>query len=386
MWEKNKKLFFAIATFAGTIIGVGIFAVPYAVSQSSFLVGLAYLVAISLVLLFLYLSYSEVILQTKGKHRLVGYSEIYLGKWGKRLTGIINIGGIYGALIAYIIVSGNFLFTIFNKILGGTPFLYSLAFFFVFAIFIFIGLKLISEAEFVMTALLFLVFAIIFVAGAPFIKLSNLTAINSLDLKNLFLPYGIILFALAGATAIPEMREMLERKSRQLRKAIFIGFLIATIFTIIFTLTIVGISGAGTSVEAISGLAGILGGDIIILGAILGLLAVATSFLVLGINLKNVFSCDFKINKTLAGVLVCGVPFLIYLLGSPSLVHTIGVTGAIFGGLEGIIIVLICLQLKKKDQTLKSPKSKNIFPSWLGYGIIGVFVVGIIYEIVYLLI
>ena len=174
----NKNFLYATATLVGTIIGVGIFGIPFVISKSGFLIGLSWLILLGAVSILINLSYGEIILRTKGIHRLTGYAEKYLGLWGKRLAAISLLFGFYGALLAYIIIGGEFLFAIFSPLLGGTVLIYSLALFIFWAWGIFRGIKMIAPAEFIMTVLLLLTVVIILGAGLPDLKLENLTSVN----------------------------------------------------------------------------------------------------------------------------------------------------------------------------------------------------------------
>ena len=60
-------------------------------------------------MMILNLMIGETSLRTKSSHQLVGYAERYLGKKGKKLMLIFLLLGWYGAMIAYIIKTGQFL-------------------------------------------------------------------------------------------------------------------------------------------------------------------------------------------------------------------------------------------------------------------------------------
>ena len=79
----KNKVFRAISALVGTVIGAGIFGIPYVVAKIGFLPGIFYLLTLGTLVLFLNLLYGEVILRTPGDHQLTGYAEIYLGKFGK---------------------------------------------------------------------------------------------------------------------------------------------------------------------------------------------------------------------------------------------------------------------------------------------------------------
>lgn len=374
----TKKFFHTIAALIGMIIGVGIFGIPYAVEKVGFVTGFFYIWVIGAILLMVNLLYGEVILRTKGEHRLVGYASLYLGKWGKVVASITQILAFYGALIAYIIIGGQFLEMILSPFLGGSLLVYQLVFFGASSLFVLVGLKLVSYVEFFMTILLLVVIGIILLFGLPYVWYPNLYIMN---IKNIFIPYGVILFALGGAAAIPQMKEMLKGQEEKLEKAIKWGTLIPIIVTILFAFVVVGISGENTTTEAISGLTSALGGKIVFLGAIFGFLAIITSFLVLGLNLKDIYKQDFRLNKILAWALACLVPLVIFLWGRPDFITMIAFIGAIFSGFEGLLIILIWKRAKVEGK--RKPEYSIKISSIVVYLMMAIFAFGIIYKLIF---
>lgn len=374
----NKRFLHAITMLIGMIIGVGIFGVPYAIEKVGFILGFFYILIIGLILLLVNLLYSEIVLRTEGKHRLVGYAAIYLGKQGRKITSLAQILAFYGALIAYIIVGGQFLQIILLPIFGGSLLTYQTIFFICVSLAVLIGLRLVALVEFFMTLLLLVVVAIIFFAGLPYVWYPNLYVMN---LKNIFFPYGVTLFALGGAAAIPAMRELLRGQEKKFKKAITIGTIIPVVITILFTFVVIGVSGEHTTPEAINGLAGPLGQIVIFLGAIFGFLAIATSFLVLGLNLRDIFNLDYQFGRILSWLLACVVPFLIFLWSRPTFIGVISFTGAVLGGLEGILITLIWLKARKIGQRV--PEYSLRISNFIICLLIMIFVLGIIYKLIY---
>ena len=105
----NKNFYFALAALIGTTVGAGIFGIPYVISKSGIGPGLFYFFILGGAVLLLHLFFGEIVLRTKEKHRLIGFAQKYLGNWGKFLITISTILGLVGALLAYIILGGDFL-------------------------------------------------------------------------------------------------------------------------------------------------------------------------------------------------------------------------------------------------------------------------------------
>jgi tyrosine-specific transport protein len=371
-----KSFFIATSVLIGTTIGVGIFSIPYVIAKIGFMPGFLYLIGLGLIILVLNLCYGEVVLRTKKNHQLIGYAKIYLGKWGELATIFAVYFGFYGALLAYLIIAGNFLYSILGNFFSLSSFDYSLIFSICTTTIIFFGIKAIPKIELLIIIFLLIIISIIFVFGFPQIKFENLI---SIDLKNFFLPFGVILFALGGVSAIPIMEIVLKEKKFLLKKAIILGTLIPLIIYILFSLVSIGVVGKIISENAIIDLGNFLGKEILFLGSIFGFFTVSTSFLSLGLALKQIYHYDYKLNKTISTTLVCFIPLFIFLAGWTNFIEIISITGLLIGGLDGILIILIYWQAKKKcDDT---PAYSINIPRFVAYFIIVIFFLGILYEI-----
>jgi tyrosine-specific transport protein len=372
-----KQFIFATAVLMSTIVGVGIFALPYVGAQSGFLIGAVFLFILTGIMVLLHLLYGEIVSRTKEKHRLVGYARHYLGKWGKRIVGLSVIIGFYGSLLVYIIVGGGFLHTIFSSLINIPPLIFNLIFFIIGAIAVYFGLRLIAELDLLIGLFLILIVFLFLYFGFPKIDFVNFKIINW---QNMLIPYGAILYSLAGMAAIPEIRELFSKKAKSYKRAIIWGTTIPAILYFIFIWTVIGLTGLNTSPETIEGLVGLLGKRVIFLGALFGFLATITSFFVLGLSLKKTFWYDFKINKNLAWFLVCFVPLIVFLLGVRSFIPIIVLLGALLGVIEGTAIVLIYKKAKKFGNQVPDYSLK--IPDVLRYVVILIFVLGFILTLV----
>ncbi|OGL66021.1 hypothetical protein A3B21_00640 [Candidatus Uhrbacteria bacterium RIFCSPLOWO2_01_FULL_47_24] len=335
-----KAFFQATAAMIGMIVGVGIFAVPYVSAQAGFLVGLFWIVLLGLVSLFINLLFGELVAGTTGKHRLAGYAQRYLGRPAKSIVTISQTIAFWGAQLAYLIVGGTFLRILLNGYDGGSVMGYSLWLFAFVAIVTFFGLRIFGKIEFYLTWVLIAVIGVIFFAGVPNVDPSNFIGG---DIAKIFLPYGVILFALGGSPAIPEMWDIVHGKKRALRAAIIAGTLISVLITLLFMLVVVGISGSATSQEAFVGLRGALPPFIIWLGALFGFLAVITSYLVIAMYLKELFQYDFRLKLFPAWLFAVWVPLILYFGGAQNFVRVLDIVGSVFGGFDALMIVLVSL-------------------------------------------
>lgn len=372
----KSDFFGAIAIIVGTCVGAGIFGLPYVINQVGALIGIFYLIILGFVTVLICLAYGEIILRTKGTHQFTEYARIYLGKTGKNIAFLALAVGFYGGMIAYLMGVSNFLFNLISPFCGGSIFIYRLVYFVFIATALFFGLGAIKKLEKVLTVLMICFVIALFIFGFSFIKTDNLTSFN---ISNIFIPYGVILFAFACSSAVPDMKNVLADKKYLLKKAIIIGVSIPLFVYLIFSLTIVGISGSNTTENAIYGLAASLGPVALIIGSIFACITMTTSFLTVGLILKEVYHYDFKINKYLAWLIVISPPFIVLNLNLFTFIGIIAVSGAIIGGLDGILTIKMYNKAKiigqrKPEYELKLTKVSS--------GIMyGVFILGIFYEL-----
>ncbi len=339
----NSKLLRAIAVLVGTTIGAGIFAIPYVTAKSGFLIGIFWLIVLTIITLFVNLAYGQVIVKTDGDHQLTGYGKIYFGNFGKWLSFTAILIGQYGALLAYIIGTGKFLGTVFNA--PEYSFLFSLVFFAVGAAILYFGLHLVSGLEGAIVCLMIVLVFILTILGLPQIQYSNL--IFDILHFEFILPFGIIFGALAGYAVIPEMEEVLRKKRQQLPKAIVIGTLIPAFIYLIFMFIVIGVCGAQTSEEAIAGLIPFFSPMIVKIGAFFGILAMGSSFLTLSFVLRETFFRDFSLPKRISWVLSTFPPFILFIFGARSFVGVLSATGTLMGFLTTALIFLFYLRSKK---------------------------------------
>ncbi len=327
---KKLSYYQAIATLTGTIIGAGILAVPYVFMQNGFWTGTLVLICVWLAMLSIKLMVGEITLRTSGRHQLSGYVGIYLGKiWQKVIAIFISIT-IYGALLAYFVGQGETLSTIF----GGSRIFWSLAFYFIFSLIIYKGIRLVKNIEFILSffVLLFFLLIIFFLLGH-----FDSNNIHGFKINNLFVPFGVILFASVGTIAIPEMRKVLYQKEIFFKKAIIVGATIPAIINFTFALSVVGATGGATTTIATLGLGQKAGEIILILSNIFASLTMATCFLMSGIALKDEYNYDLKLSRPVAWLLTVLGPLALYLLGFHDFIKIISLIGAFGLSFEGLV-------------------------------------------------
>lgn len=387
-----KNYIYPIAVFSGGMIGVGFLSLPYVALQSGIWLMLLYFIVITALIITINLIFCDISLKTPDFKRFPGFVGHYLGKWAELLAMILTILGTFGVLLVYLLIGGKFLTSVFQPLFSGSELMYVLVYFLAVSIIIYFDIKVVARVEFWIIILLFLSLLLAFIEGYSHIKLSNILISNfKFQISNLFLPYGTLLFALWGTGLIPEVEEMLaenhsphppthkatDRQSKasarqgkkQLKKIVTISTIIISVFYFLFILLILGITGNKTDQTALTGLKDFLGEGVVAISLLIGALATLTAFITQGIIFKKTLMFDLKIKHWQAFVMTCFPPLILFLLGFNSFIPLISLTGGVFLGIDGILILLIYKKV--------GGKSIIIYPLSL------VFLLGVIYEIFY---
>lgn len=373
----NKAYWQAVATMAGTIIGAGILGIPYAASKTGAVWAIILLLGLGAATWLTNLMVGEFILRTKGSHQLVGYAKKYLGSWAGRVQMFALMFSTYGALIAYIIGEGEVL----SVLLGGSAFYYSLAFWVVAAIILYVGLNLVKVVEFWLV-----LFFIIIIAAISAVSFGVVDFNNYLyqDAGKLFIPYGVILFAYGGASSVVVGREILKGKEKHVKSAVsFASWLPILIYTV-FTLAVLGATGRLTSEVATINLSQVINGQVAFWGNVFALLGMATSFLSFSVVLMEVFHFDYKMSKFNSWLAVISLPLVIFLLGARDFITVMGIAGSLTFGLTGIIIVLTFWVARRKGD--KKPVFELPQLKIAGLMLIILFTVGFVWTLYNMLI
>ncbi len=369
----------ATATLVGCIIGAGIFGLPYMIAKAGFLTGALVIILMGSVVMLVYLYLGEVVLRTEGKHQLTGYAEKYLGRWGKRAMMVSMLVGLYGAMTAYLMGVGAALAAIF----GGQPFYYTIAFAVVTAAILLIGLGAVEKSELVTMILIFLTIIIIMVFTVPFMSAGNL---GVFDIKNFFMPFGVVLFAYLGFIAVPEASHILKEKKQKMRKAIIAGVVVPMAVYLVFALIVVGSIGlenfelmnANSRIATIA-LGTIISPKLFVLANIFAVMTMFTSFIAIGFALKEMFVYDYRMPEKRSWLLTCSVPLVIALAGFTDFIEVINVSGVFAGGLDAILIILMFHKAKDKGSRRPEYTIREFAP--LSFLLAALFIAGAVFLV-----
>ena len=275
--EAQLTTFEAISMIVGNSIGTGIIAVPYLAVRNSmwdvvWMVAFAYIVNVILHLIIAELSYNN------GGVQLVKSfeGELFHGKMKKIFSWIMFV--VYGLAIM-VGVSGNINggAQIFVNWFGLPLWAAQLIYYLIAGSVVFMGMKAVGIAQKYLVALLLVIVAVMTVG--TFLHPRNTLYTAPFHINNLLALYSMVVFATSANQAVIQVVKGLNGDSKRIRKTIFTGFGLSSLFVLVVTLTVLlGTKGAVDKELAYMQLGESIGGWALILAGIFSLFALLTTF------------------------------------------------------------------------------------------------------------
>jgi amino acid permease len=361
--NNNFKAYFIIVS---TVIGLGIFVLPYVFWQSGFYF-LFWLIFLFLVSFVLHLIFGEILFQTSEKHNLPGLAGIYLHPQLKHLVWFFDYFGMLGVFLIYFIALAKF----WSLILPISPLLIKIIFALFNLYFILKDIRIFAQMETILTIGILIVSLFIVASILPKVNLTNI----NLALKNNFqplLPYGALLFAFAGTSALPVVFDLIGKNKKPFFKINFYALLTIAFLYLIYTLVVVGFLDGQVSEESLQSLAPYFP-KLFLLFAVL-FVTFNITFVDMAFYLKRGLIYDYKLSPKLANLIIIFSILPLTFFEPLSLIELIGIVSEIFLGFNLLILALIYLKLKEK-QYFNLPKIlviilALIFLSGIVYGIL----------------
>jgi len=337
--KRTTAHFFEIAGIvAAATVGDGVFALPYVFYNSGWLLGTSYLIVLAVFVSAAHVVYLKTLESEGEKERLLGLAEKRFGKIGFWIGFLAIVIGLLLTLVAYLILGTQFI----HLAIPMVRLRYAFAAFWVFISLVALSSdREIRKLELVGIACTSLIIIIIFASAWPNIIFAGVPTVHW---QNLFLPFGAVLFSLAGWTSIEPAYEARKRRSVKSTSpwfALAAGTVFAGLLYTMFAAGIVGASsGAMITPDTASGLAAwpIWKKDML---AILGLIAVATVYLPISREIKNALEKDLHWPRGSSRPLIVLVPPALVLLGFNNFLAVVGLVGGAFLSLQYLLIISV---------------------------------------------
>ena len=180
-------------------------------------------------------------------------------------------------------------------------------------------------------------------------------------------------------TAIPPLVRFLRERSRWelINPAIIFGALVPGLLYTLFIIGTINLTAPNVAESSIAELAVALPTGMVWVIGILGLLAILTSYAVIGKNIHQTVIFDIKQKPWVGAVTVGLVPLVLYFSGFKNFISLIGVVGGIFLSIEGLLIVQLWRQVRMDK------KKWGWLTNILFWILVLIFCGGILYELIY---
>lgn len=315
----------------GSIIGAGVLGIPYAAASLGLVPALVVMAVVGTVL------YSTSVLllgftARRDGSQLATMATDILGPAG----GYVMLGGmmiyIYGALLAYTAAGGSTLASL--TPLSEVP--AALLFWLVAAALVYQGLEASLKTEFVLVVGIVLLFLVVAITSLPHGDLAN-GAYVDLAPWQAFL--GVALFAFVGHAMVPDVYKAVgdyETAKRSIRLAFVLIFALYAVLTVSFVL-VFGREVPQIAPQAFAELYGTAG---LVIGNLLPLITVLTSFIGFALAQKNNYVDFSGLPDRVAWAGTTVPPLALYLFGIRDFVGTLEVAGNV-----GAVVLTLVLPL-----------------------------------------
>lgn len=358
-----------VGTLAGTIIGAGIFSLPYLARTVGLTTGILSLLAFTLVYIAVHLMYARVLETRNGEHQFFYVARQFLPRLVAPIASWIIFFELLFVLTVYLVLAPTFAHVAF----GVSGFLPLVLFWIVSSACSFMRVSVMSIAESVGLFSIATIVMMTFFVG--FGKPLTIVSAPPLSLDSILLLFGPLLFSLSGRPAIAkivtEHRKAVAAGERfSITRVVVWGTSIAAVIYAIFVLSMLRLNPtiSSTALDSLSTISPL----VVTLLGFLGLVTLWTSYFMIGGNVYDMLVLDKKTPRWIAVGIVCAAPFILYSIGSKDFLSLLGFTGGVFLGLEGLFVVALWLRTK----------ARNVW-QWYASLLLGlVFVVAIVREAV----
>jgi amino acid permease len=325
------------AIIAAATIGDGVFALPYVFKASGWLVGLFYLTVLSVIIIAAHVIYLETLEKNSEKKRLLGLAREHFGKRGFWVGFFSIVVGLLLVLVAYLVLGAGFVRLAAPPLPGFTALV---IFWAAVSLPVFLSDRRVVELELLGIACTSAVIIFIFATAFPNVTFAGAPAVA--PAADFFLPFGAILFALAGWTGVEpayESRAKAGVVTMNPWKGVALGTIFAAALKIMF---ITGVLGSAPQItgDTVSGLLGwpIWKREVV---AALGLFAVWTVFLPISREVKNALERDLGWSPTVSRSTIVILPLLLVALGFNNFLLIVELVGGVFLSLQYLLIIAV---------------------------------------------
>ena len=346
-----SNFFLSSLILLSTVIGVGVFALPFVLVKS----GLAWYIFWSifwlLTLSLFYLIYLELLLKSGGRVNFPGILANFIKPIFRFVGWLLDIITYGVTLLLYLLVVSEFI----PELIPMNPLLAKIIFSLISFVFVVFNLKIFSRLEAFLGILI--IFLTLYFAYFGFTQGTFLSI--SFDNKPLA-AYGPLFFALSGISAVPVMYDLLKDKKKFFITTSLTYFIIVIIY-FLFALGIVYLTSGNVDEMSLVTLKKYLKPQVFNLSIVLLLINIFTTFIEMLYYLKRGLQNEFNFSSSLSNIFI--LFFIIFLSFLPKFhfLSLIEFLGNFSLSLETLFLSYIYLKLPREKVAI--PKIVIIFLS-----------------------
>ena len=332
-----------LAVLVGTQIGAGVLGLPYAASKVGLIPAVLILFGVMLLMLFTALIILDMSRDMNGA-QMSTITQRVMGRTGGWIMYVSITIMSFGALLAYIAGMG----CVFSQLFGIGETAGGLIFWIFASLIIYRGIKSSSKAELLMYYVMLALFLGVTGILIPDAKISNATYVNLSGTLSLM---GIAIFSLGCHTVIPDVYKAIGNYKKT-RKVVVLAFIIPTVIYAIFMTAFLLIFGRNTPQIATQGLAEIYGYTGFLVGNIIPLFAITTSYIGIGLAQQSNTMEFLGFRKSISWSIATIPSLLVYVAGMKNFVDVLAFAGDTGDMMSFIIlpIALLIIRWYRKDK------------------------------------
>lgn len=355
-----NKIITANFILISTVIGIGIFALPYTFLQS----GLWFIFWLFFWIFgfsFLYYLYANLLSQAEQVENFPGILAEFLHQKARIFGWFLDLISYGIVLLIYFLVAGEFLSLIFPEFsFQQARLIFALVSFFIGIL----ALLKFAKLESILSILM-IVFTIILSFYFLFLKES----VNINFSNNPLFAYGSIIFAYAGLSIVPILYDLLKSKKKIFQVSLLSYSIIALLY-LFFSFSVVNFFGNTINDLSLRSFVEVLPENFLILLIILVLINILTTAASMIFYLKRGLENEFYLKNWQANLfLLVWVIFLAF-LPKFNFISLVNLVGEVFLGLEFLLLVIIAYRITNS-------RLEKIFSLILGL----LLVIGLVYAI-----
>jgi amino acid permease len=340
----TKKLTFieAISIIVGAGVGGGVMAVPYLASQSGLGAFVPVILAAFLLNVLLNLMLTEVLIRDGRDLQIVELMRVYVfrGRIGSRISwvffAVLGLSFV-ASLTAYVSGAGE----VVAQLTGIPPMWSRLMAYGFSALIVFFGLKSVGISEKVALGLLLGFSLLIGIGSIPAWDFPGETlGFGRGRWKESLALYGVVMYSLNAAFAVPQAVKGLGRDPRRSVSAVVAGTAINAALVILVTVVAIGVSRPVTEV-AVIGIGAATGPVVSLAGSLFVIVAMLTTYWSVSLALSDIIDERLRLGRTVSWIAATAPTLVLIVFGLFGFVEYLQIAG----GIVALVVVYVTVPM-----------------------------------------